>query len=72
MGRAPDNDEWEGKEDGRGKGEKQEWNIKILSLLSHSSIVRRNEGRETAGTGVRKASEELKNQDSKSLLDYIK
>lgn len=71
MGRAPDDDEWEGKEDGRGKGEKQEWNIKILSSLSHSSIVRRNEGRET-GTRVRKASEELKNQDSKWLLDYIK
>ena len=45
--------------------------LKILSLLSHSSIVRRNEGRET-GTRVRKASEELKNQDCKSLLDYIK
>ena len=71
MGRAPDDDEWEGKEDGRGKGEKQEWNINILSSLSHSSIVRRNEGRET-GTRVRKASEELKNQDSKWLLDYIK
>ena len=71
MGRAPDDDEWEGKEDGREKGEKREWNIKILSSLSHSSIVRRNEGRET-GTRVRKASEELKNQDSKWLLDYIK